>query len=131
MRRNFMDTKAKILVVDDEVNIVNLMTEIFETSTNIESESCTNPLDAKKIVATKKFDLIITDYRMPHITGGELVKYIREKSVVNKETAILFITANPEQTREFVKSYEDILILEKPITLEKLAKNIVNSIIEN
>ena len=65
----------------------------------------------------------MTDFRMPVIDGGELVKIVRKSQGPNKDTVIMFITANPEQTKNFVNSYENIVILEKPISENLLALN--------
>ena len=125
-----MSEKSKILVVDDERDITELIEDILSTHQSIESKSCISGEEALKILETEKYDLVLTDFRMPHMNGGQLVEKIRSGGL-NKGTAILFITANPEQTKDFVDSYGDILILPKPITIDKLAKMIVKALIKN
>lgn len=125
-----METKSKILVVDDEKDIIELIEDIIETHDHMESVSCTSGHEALKKLEKESFDLVLTDFRMPHMNGGQLVEAIRNSNSINKDIAILFITANPEQTKEFVESYEDILILPKPITIEKLAKLIIQAMLK-
>ena len=67
--------KFNILVVDDEINIrrglaMGLADEGYEV---LEAGSGT---EAVKILASKEVDLVITDLKMPEMTGDELLKHI-------------------------------------------------------
>jgi len=82
----------KILVVDDEKNIVdivafNLHKEGYEVAVARDGESC---LEA---FAKEKPDLVILDLMMPKMDGFEACKKIREKSQV----PIIMLTARAEE----------------------------------
>ena len=67
--------KFNILVVDDEVNIRRgLAMGLVDEGYNVYEAS--NGLEALKIIASKEVDLVITDLKMPEMTGEELLKQI-------------------------------------------------------
>lgn len=81
--------KEKILIVDDEEGIRELLSDFFRT----EGYLCDTAKDGEE--ALKKFrnngyDLIISDIRMPVIDGLELLKNIKK---VDDLTAVIMITA--------------------------------------
>ncbi|MHB1023214.1 MAG: response regulator transcription factor [Acidobacteriaceae bacterium] len=73
--------KLRILIVDDEPQI----TRVLRTSLTVQGYDVKTADDAFGAVAlmeNEAFDLIITDLAMPHLTGIDLCRKIREKSQV-------------------------------------------------
>ena len=67
--------KFNILVADDEVNIRRgLSIGLTDEGYNVFEAS--NGLEALKIIANNDVDLVITDLKMPEMTGEELLKHI-------------------------------------------------------
>ena len=67
--------KFNILVADDEVNIRRgLAMGLMDEGYNVYEAG--NGLEALKIIASKEVDLVITDLKMPEMTGEELLKQI-------------------------------------------------------
>lgn len=69
----------KILIVDDEVEIVKLVSLYLE-SDYYELFCAYDGDEAKKILEKTDIDLAIIDVMMPKINGYELIKYIRDKN---------------------------------------------------
>jgi len=69
--------KHKILLVDDEKNILRSLTRLL-TETNHEVFAESNPEEALKLIEKKKFSLIISDQKMPEMTGTEMLKKAKE-----------------------------------------------------
>jgi CheY-like chemotaxis protein len=69
----------RILVLDDEPTIVAVIQQAL-TGWGFEVEGYTDPVVALEIMreAPEKFDLIVTDLTMPHLTGLEFVHALRE-----------------------------------------------------
>ena len=68
-------TKRTILIVDDEEIIRDFLSEVLEDF------SITLACDGDEAIEqlkTKRFDLVITDLRMPHVPGEEVVRFARE-----------------------------------------------------
>ncbi len=105
--------KERILVVDDSVNTLevlqrNLMPEGYQVST------APSVPEALEILSGIEFDLVITDLKMPKVSGLELVRHIRENF---KNTEVMMITGYPsiEGAVEAVKTGAEEF-LPKPFT---------------
>jgi DNA-binding NtrC family response regulator len=67
--------KTKILVVDDEVDVLDLMKELFE-SRGYFPLTATNGVEALKIVREEDPDMVISDIRMPDMDGMQLLEVL-------------------------------------------------------
>ena len=72
--------KAKILFVDDEERVVNLLKMMFRGT--YEVHTATSGQQALQLVAEHRFDVIVSDQRMPGMLGIELLAKVRERSPV-------------------------------------------------
>lgn len=79
----------KILVVDDELNILKLFNAIL-LNAGYEVITSTNGSDALDIYYDQHIDMIICDEMMPVMSGNELIKEIRSD---NKTIPIIMVTA--------------------------------------
>jgi len=79
----------KILVVDDELNILRLFNAILSNA-GYEVITSTNGSDALDIYYDQHIDMIICDEMMPVMSGNELIKEIRNE---NKTIPIIMVTA--------------------------------------
>ena len=66
----------KILLVDDERNVLNALQR--ELKDHYEIETFNDPAAAIKHCATTQFDLVIADYKMPEMNGIEFLKQFRQ-----------------------------------------------------
>ncbi len=84
----------KILVVDDEPSILELVKTALETLENYQVSVASNANDAVKCVqaADQPFDCFLLDIQMPDIDGIELLKHLRRVSDY-AETPVLMLTA--------------------------------------
>jgi DNA-binding NtrC family response regulator len=65
----------RILIVDDERTIRALLTAAF-TNAGYEVRSAASGAEAMKICASERFDVVLSDVRMPGMNGHELVRRI-------------------------------------------------------
>lgn len=71
----------KILIVDDQINYLETIVDIFEKyDTPYEILRTTRPKIALDIVRDECPDLIITDWEMPEMSGIELIKSLKSQS---------------------------------------------------
>lgn len=123
-------SSLSILVVDDEQELANLYKE-FIKEIGYDAISFTNPIVAlehyKQCLDT--YSLILTDLRMPGMSGIEFANIIRE---LNSKVKIFLTTAFDI---EDIKDYEDYQkakidkVLQKPIKLATLKKFIEQDLI--
>lgn len=90
--------KIKILVVDDEEDIIEILTYNLEKE-GYEVESAQDGIKAVKKASKFKPDVILLDIMMPHQDGVETCRQLREIPEL-KNTFIIFLTARAEEYSE-------------------------------
>jgi DNA-binding NtrC family response regulator len=81
--------KGKILVVDDELTIQKALVK-FLSGLGYEVDSASDGAEAIEKAKDRMFDLVISDLKMPNMTGIELIQAIRK---IEPETVFLIMTA--------------------------------------
>ena len=81
---------ARILVVDDELDMLALLAMIISEKTEHKVTTTNNPLEVVQFVKKREYDLIISDLKMPGMDGIELIAEIRK---IDQYIPILVITA--------------------------------------
>jgi DNA-binding NtrC family response regulator len=113
-----------ILLVDDEKDILDLFSE-YLSSNGFSTISFRSPVEALNYFYqnVSNCSMVITDYKMPQMSGIDLIKKIREKDIDYKIKTII-ISAYIKDNLPYDKSYIKLVdrILEKPVYLEKLVK---------
>ncbi len=79
----------KILIVEDDLNILALLQNIFTEESCI-VETASNGEDGKYLALTSNYDVIILDWMLPVLSGIEILEYLRKQ---NLQTPILMLTA--------------------------------------
>ncbi|HET7214675.1 MAG TPA: sigma-54 dependent transcriptional regulator [Terriglobia bacterium] len=82
---------ARILVVDDEKSICQLLEITFRKSGYL-VETVTSGAAARKKIESQVYDVIIADIRMPDLSGIDLLQHARE---THNPAAFILITAVP------------------------------------
>ncbi len=70
--------RKSILIVDDEEIIREFLSEVLNEDYDI-SVACDGDEAIEKL-GKDKYDLVITDLKMPRVSGEEVVKYAREQN---------------------------------------------------
>lgn len=79
----------RILVIDDEPLLRNFLSETLRRR-NIEVHTAENGQKAINLLKTLVFDMVITDMKMPDMTGLEVLKKTKELS---PQTIVIIVTA--------------------------------------
>ncbi len=106
---------TKILIVDDDPNLIELLTEIFSLY-NYASEFITKPKFLFQILENDTFDLILMDYYMPEIDGVTLLKEVKAHPLYNHIPVIMLTSEIDEKllAKCFDSGAEDFI--NKPIS---------------
>ena len=80
----------RILVVDDEPNMLRLLKTILMDKTGYVVCTTNNPLEVGKLLEEDTFDLVVTDLKMPLVDGLDLLDIVRK---VDAKLPIIIITA--------------------------------------
>ncbi|MFQ6038230.1 MAG: sigma-54-dependent transcriptional regulator, partial [Candidatus Aminicenantales bacterium] len=110
-------TMEKILVIDDEKSILDLLSVVFEKE-GYKVETCLSATRAVELLDGQDFDLIISDIKMPRMSGLELLKYVRDN---RPAIPIVLITAygTIKQAVEALKAGAADYVV-KPFDVEEL-----------
>jgi two-component system response regulator PilR (NtrC family) len=109
--------KNNVLLVDDEPDILELL-ELTLRKMGLEVDKARNVREALKKLTAQKFDLCLTDMRMPDGDGLQVVQYIAQH---NLDIPVAVITAhgNTENAVTALKAGA-FDYLSKPVSLEQL-----------
>jgi two-component system response regulator HydG len=119
--------EIKILFVDDEEEISQNVYEYFAKEYNI--NICLDPKSALQLLKNKYYDIIISDYRMPHLSGLELL--LEAKKINSYYYGILFTAFADKELLERAINHNLIKkVIEKPLNFEILRLAIKDAITE-
>lgn len=115
----------KIIVVDDEQIVLSLVRDTLE-DLGYEVETLSSAPEALQRIAAGEYDLIITDIRMPHMDGIELVRRARE---IHPEMSVIFMTgyANLNTAKDAIKHGAADYIM-KPFELHEMRQAVQQTI---
>jgi two-component system OmpR family response regulator len=116
--------KQKVLVVDDDPEIVELFVDVLERDGRFEVKTASTGYDAG--VLTQEFmpDLLILDYMLPDINGNVVCQTIRKNpNFEHMKIVIVSGVVNQEEINDLLKSGADEFV-KKPFNIEKLIERI-------
>jgi len=90
--------KRKVLLVDDDTELVELMTKVLEEDGRFEVRVATTGFDAGMMVKEYRPDLIVLDVMLPDINGKEVCQRVRADSTL-EEVRILCISGMIEEDK--------------------------------
>jgi len=118
-------SKGKILVIDDE-GIVRTSCSRALSPEGYEVASAKNGSEGLKLLEGGKFDIVLTDLKMPDMDGIEILRKVKEKW---PETEVIIITGY-QTVDTAVKSIKlgAFDYLEKPFTPDTLIAAVTNAL---
>jgi len=112
--------KRKVLLVDDDVELVELMTKVLEEDGRFEVRVATTGFDAGMMVKEYRPDIIVLDVMLPDINGKEVCHRVRADSTL-EDVRILCISGMIEEDKvQDLKLSGADDFLPKPFEIEDL-----------
>jgi excisionase family DNA binding protein len=121
----FADNKIRVLVVDDDVEIVQLFQDVLEGDGRFEVAIAQTGYDAG--VMTQQFgpDIVVLDYMLPDINGNVVCKTIRENpNLSHIKVLIISGMVNPAEVTRLMEAGADDFI-KKPFNIETVIERIL------
>ncbi len=123
-----------VLILDDDADFNSLLTDIFEQADYIVT-SLTDPIEALEVFGDTFYDLVVTDHKMPEMTGAEFMKEIKK---IRPEVPVIMVSGYLENDtiREligegvggvFLKPLNIFSLLERTAELIEEAKKMESS----
>lgn len=116
-----------VLIVDDEKNfLASLQDGLREHADNFQALWATDGSEAKRILDTRRVDLLVTDLKMPGLSGFELLAHCTR---YKPEMPVIVMTAfgTPEIEMRLGR-LPSLHYLEKPLDLDVLVRSIYSSL---
>ncbi|CAM3821029.1 response regulator [Arcobacter cloacae] len=118
-----MSKKYSIAIVDDETEILNVLSRFLTRNPDFSVNTYSNPVSAVASVDNNKYDLILLDIMMPQMNGLEALEKIKSK---NPEQKVIMMTAystldkvlkshKEGATNYVMKPFDSLQALEKKI----------------
>ena len=112
--------KRKVLIVDDDEDLVELMKEVFEADGRLDIRTANNGFGAGMLVKEFRPDLVILDVMLPDINGKEVCVRVRNDPSLD-DVKIICISGMVEQDKVAdLKAAGANHFMQKPFNVEKL-----------
>lgn len=110
----------RILVVDDEEEIVSLLMEVLGADKRFELRSAATGYDAGMLTESFRPHLIVLDYMLPDLNGDLVCRRVRE-SEHGKDTKIVFVSGvvAPDEVQRLLDAGADDFV-KKPFDITRL-----------
>jgi len=118
MKKNF--TTKSMLIVEDHPDARRIMTHHLQQLGCTHVEAVENGIKAQEILRNQPVDLILSDWKMPEMSGLELLKAVRGDEST-KHIKVVLITADDDKDRilEAILAGADGYLV-KPVMQEQL-----------
>ena len=116
-------TNPRILVVDDEPALRQILTEVFSTFVVMEAG---NGREALELARKETPDLVITDIRMPQMDGFTLLTHLRD---LYPDLPVLAISGYVDAAAAQEHAFD--AFVEKPVRLEEFRKLVEETLTKN
>ena len=125
MKNMTENTKKRILFVDDEQNILNTLRRLlFPMRKDWDIRFVLGGLEALEILEKERFDVIVSDLRMPGMDGVELLQIVRDRY----PDVVRIVLSGQCDQEVYLKSIGPThQYLSKPVDLETLKSAITNA----
>ena len=132
MADNSISRCRLVAIVDDEIDIVDLFRDALGTLDGITIFTFTDPVMALEHfkINKQKYVLVISDLRMPGLTGMELINELKKINQFVRTILMTTFAIEDDLFQEYAK--KDLIngFLQKPIRLDHLREE-VNSQLHN
>lgn len=112
--------KRRVLVVDDDPNIVELFCDVLQRDPRFEVRTASSGYDAGLMTQEFRPDLIILDFMLPDINGNVVCRAIRSNPEL-ADTRIIVVSGvvNQDEINDLIEAGADEFV-KKPFNIEKL-----------
>lgn len=127
MKDNSQKDNKKLLLIDDDPNLILLVKDYLEFR-GYNVDTAENGREALEVLDQLTPDMIICDVMMPEMDGYALVKHIREEPTTNR-IPVLFLSAKG-QSQDRVKGLNEgaDVYMSKPFEPEELVAQVESSL---
>ncbi len=125
-----MTARRRILILDDETRVAFFLRESLEAlGHDFEVVSVSSADEALREASREKFDLLVTDQRMPHMDGLELIEHVQ---ALHPDTRFILITAySSEEVLDKARRLGAYRYFTKPFHIEDFIQTVLDALQNN
>ncbi len=117
---NLDSGKKRILVVDDDEAILEMLTELLERDGRFEVRVARGGYEAGLLTQEFRPDAVVLDYKLPDINGNKVCRTLRSNpAFANIRIIIISGVADPDEREELLAAGADDF-LQKPFQIDDL-----------
>jgi excisionase family DNA binding protein len=121
--------RRKVLVVDDDPEIVDLMVDVLQRDGRFEVRTASSGYDAGVLTQEFRPDLMILDYMLPDVNGNVVCKTIRQNPVfTHMKIIIVSGVINQEEIDQLLKVGADAF-MKKPFSIDELVNRMAELLV--
>ena len=117
----------RILIVDDAPELLLLLKKLV-TRMGYQVEIATGANEALTVMESKRIDLLITDWSMPGMSGGELIAAVKAQERLREIPTIVLTGHDTDNEREEAETVGCDRFLVKPVMRDELQR-VINEIL--
>ena len=117
---NLESGKKRVLVVDDDPDIVSMLTELLERDGRFEVQTASTGYDAGMLTQRFRPDVIILDYMLPDINGNVVCQTIRANPDLEHVRIIIVSGVVNRQEVDLLLSDGADDFMKKPFDIDRL-----------
>lgn len=117
-------TFKKVLVVEDEKDVLELILSIFDGSGNYRTLGAMDGEEAIKLARTDSPDIILLDIQLPTLDGYEVCKYIKSDPTMSHIKILMISGMTQNSDREKAKEANADGYINKPFISIELLKEV-------
>ncbi|MBT8380125.1 MAG: response regulator [Ignavibacteria bacterium] len=121
-----MAEAKKILIIDDETDVITYLTTFFDDN-GFNTISAVNGKDGVKRAVEENPDIITLDVSMPEESGVKALRELQENEVT-KNTPVILVTGVSLDFKRFIETRKQVHApegyFEKPIDRDKLLEKV-------
>ena len=122
---NLKSGKKRVLIVDDDVGIVDMLKTVLNHDGRFEVKAALNGFDAGAYSKEFRPDIVLLDYMLPDINGNVVCERIRnDKALADTKIIIISGAVDPSEVEGLRAAGADEFI-KKPFDIDKLVSRMV------
>lgn len=116
----FKSKNIRVLIVDDEQNMLNALKRLFQRFPQITVNTAENAFEMGHSLKTLVPDIIILDYSMPGMDGIAILKNLEADGFLDKVSVIVYTARLPEEMESVVAEFKNVQVLAKSADFKEL-----------
>jgi PleD family two-component response regulator len=117
----------RIVVVDDDAMMVELMTELLARAGIADVHGVTDSREALRVIRDVDADLVILDLLMPHVDGFEILGGLRDGEATTGFRPVLVMTGDDTPaTRQRALALDATDVLVKPVPMRQTIHHVLD-----